>query len=58
VRRAYRQRPPPRLDGQSGVLVGIGGRLVCLDYVLRSDVFAGLYLKLLRGYALTAFPAR
>lgn len=24
----------PRLDGQSGVLVGLCGRLVCLDYVL------------------------
>jgi hypothetical protein len=44
----------PRLDGQSGVLVGIAGQLVCLDYVSRSDVFAGLYLKLLRGYALSA----
>lgn len=47
----------PRLDGQSGVLAGIGGRLVCLDYVSRSDVFAGLYLKLLRGYALDAIEA-
>jgi hypothetical protein len=44
----------PRLDGQAGVLVGIGGKLVCLDYVSRSEVFAGLYLKLLRGYALSA----
>ncbi len=44
----------PRLDGQAGVLVGIAGRLVCLDYVSRSEVFAGLYLKLLRGYALSA----
>ena len=44
----------PRLDGQAGVLVGIAGRLVCLDYVSRPDVFAGLYLKLLRGYALSA----
>ena len=44
----------PRLDGQSGVLVGIAGELACLDYVSRSDVFAGLYLKLLRGYALSA----
>jgi hypothetical protein len=44
----------PRLDGQAGVLVGIAGELVCLDYVSRSDVFAGLYLKLLRGYALSA----
>ena len=47
----------PRLDGQSGVLVGIGGRLVCLDYVSRSDVFAGLYPKLLRGYALDAIES-
>ncbi len=47
----------PRLDGQSGVLVGIGGRLACLDYVSRSDVFAGLYPKLLRGYALEALGA-
>src|SRR5436190_1252117 len=38
----------------AGALVGIAGRLVCLDYVSRSDVFAGLYLKLLRGYALSA----
>jgi len=44
----------PRRDGQSGVIVGIAGELVCLDYVSRSDVFAGLYLKLLRGYALSA----
>ena len=36
------------------MLVGIAGRLVCLDYVSRSEVFAGLYLKLLRGYALDA----
>ena len=44
----------PRLHGQSGVLVGIGGKIVFLDYVSRSDVFAGLYSKLLRGYALEA----
>ena len=44
----------PRLDGQAGALVGIAGELVCVDYVGRSDVFAGLYLKLLRGYALDA----
>jgi hypothetical protein len=25
-----------RLDGQTGVLVGIAGRLACLDYVSRS----------------------
>jgi hypothetical protein len=44
----------PRLDGQSGALVAIGGEVVCLDYVSRSDVFAGLYAKLVRGYALDA----
>jgi hypothetical protein len=44
----------PRLDGQAGAIVGVAGRLVCLDYVSRSDVFAGLYMKLLRGYALSA----
>jgi hypothetical protein len=44
----------PRLDGQAGAIVGIAGELTCLDYVSRSEVFAGLYLKLLRGYALSA----
>lgn len=44
----------PRLHGQSGAIVGIAGELVCLDYVGRADVFAGLYAKLLRGYALDA----
>jgi ARG and Rhodanese-Phosphatase-superfamily-associated Protein domain len=47
----------PRLEGQAGVLAGIGGRIACLDYVSRSDAFAGLYLKLLRGYALDAIEA-
>ncbi len=59
----YRKRRPmldlylqklPRLDGQSGALIGIAGQIVCLDYVSRPDVFAGLYAKLLRGYALDA----
>ncbi len=44
----------PRLHGQCGAIVGIGGKVVCLDYVSRPDVFAGLYAKLLRGYALDA----
>jgi hypothetical protein len=47
----------PRLEGQAGALVGIAGRLVCLDYVSRPEVFAGLYRKLLRGYALDALEA-
>jgi ARG and Rhodanese-Phosphatase-superfamily-associated Protein domain len=47
----------PRAEGQSGVLVGIGGRISWLDYVSRSDVFAGLYAKLLNGYALDAIGA-
>lgn len=44
----------PRQNRQCGVLVGIAGRVVCLDYVSRPDVFASLYAKLLRGYALDA----
>jgi hypothetical protein len=44
----------PRLDGQAGALVALAGKVVCLDYVSRSDVFAGVYAKLLRGYALDA----
>jgi hypothetical protein len=38
--------------------VCLAGRVVCLDYVSRSEVFAGLYAKLLRGYALDALEAR
>ena len=44
----------PRVEGQGGALVAYSGSLSCLDYVGRSDVFAGLYAKLLRGYALEA----
>jgi len=44
----------PRAAGQAGAVAVIGGRLACLDYVSRPDVFAGLYSKLLRGYALDA----
>jgi hypothetical protein len=44
----------PRLGGQSGALVAVAGEPVCLDFVSRPDVFAGLYKKLLRGYALQA----
>jgi hypothetical protein len=44
----------PRRDGQCGSIVCVGGRVVCLDFVSRSDVYAGLYAKLLRGYALDA----
>jgi hypothetical protein len=44
----------PRLGGQSGALVAVAGEPVCLDFVSRPDVFAGLYRKLLRGYALQA----
>jgi hypothetical protein len=44
----------PRRDGQCGSIVSLAGRVVCLDYVSRSDVYAGLYPKLLRGYALDA----
>lgn len=44
----------PRRPGQCGTIVCLAGRVVCLDYVSRSEVFAGLYAKLLRGYALDA----
>ena len=47
-------RALPRLDGQCGALVAVAGEIGCLDYVGRSDVFAGLYGKLLRSYALEA----
>lgn len=47
----------PRRDGQCGSIVCIGGRVVCLDFVSRSDVYAGLYSKLLRGYALDAIES-
>jgi ARG/rhodanese/phosphatase superfamily protein len=48
----------PRVDGQCGVIAAIGGRVACLDYVGRADVFAGLHAKLLRGYALDALEHR
>jgi ARG and Rhodanese-Phosphatase-superfamily-associated Protein domain len=44
----------PRRPGQSGAIVCVAGRVVCLDYVSRSEVYAGLHAKLLRGYALDA----
>lgn len=47
----------PRAPGQAGVIAAVAGRLVCLDYVSRPEVFAGLYGKLLRGYALDALEA-
>jgi len=43
-----------RRDGQCGSIVCLAGRVVCIDFVGRSDVYAGLYSKLLRGYALDA----
>lgn len=50
-------RALPRRPGQCGTIVCLGGRVVCLDYVSRSEVFAGVYAKLLRGYALDALEA-
>jgi hypothetical protein len=44
----------PRREGQCGSIVCVAGRVVCVDYVSRSDAYAGLYTKLLRGYALDA----
>lgn len=51
-------RALPRRPGQCGTIVCLAGRVVCLDYVSRSEVFAGIYAKLLRGYALDALEAR
>jgi hypothetical protein len=48
----------PREDGQCGMIAAIGGKIACLDFVGRADVFAGLYAKLLRGYALDALEHR
>ena len=44
----------PRRQGQCGSIVCVAGRVVCLDFVGRPDVYAGLHTKLLRGYALDA----
>src|SRR5262249_7364755 len=47
----------PCRAGQCGSLVGISGEFVCLDLISRPDVYARLYTKLLRGYALDAIEA-
>jgi hypothetical protein len=47
-------RALPRQPRQTGVIACLGGRAVCLDYVSRSEVYAGLHAKLVRGYALDA----
>ncbi len=41
-------------EGQTGLLVLIGDRVVGLDYVSRPEAFAELYPKLLKSYALDA----
>src|SRR4051794_30511995 len=56
----------PRHDGQCGAVACIGGRVTCVDWVSRSDAWASLHAKLVRGYALDAieqprrapFPSR
>jgi hypothetical protein len=56
----------PRQDGQCGAVACIGGRVTCVDWVSRSDAWASLHAKLVRGYALDAieqprrapFPSR
>lgn len=48
----------PRIDGQCGSIVCVAGQIVCLDFVGRADVYAGLHAKLLRGYALDAIEHR
>ena len=44
----------PLHPGQSGALLAIGDRGLCLDYVSRPDAFQRLYPKLLEGYLLDA----
>jgi hypothetical protein len=44
----------PRQKAQCGAIVCVAGKVVCLDFVSRSDIYAGLYAKLLRGYAMDA----
>src|SRR5215210_8121717 len=59
-------RALPRQDGQCGAVACIAGRVTCVDWVSRSDVWASLHAKLVRGYALDAieqprrapFPSR
>src|SRR4051812_33266497 len=56
----------PRHHGQCGAVACIGGRVTCVDWVSRSDAWASLHVKLVRGYALdaiepprrTALPSR
>src|SRR4051794_332361 len=56
----------PRQDGQCGAVACVGGRVTCVDWVSRSDAWASLHAKLVRGYALdaieqprrAAFPSR
>jgi len=44
----------PRQDRQCGAVACIGGRVTCVDWVSRSDAWASLHAKLVRGYALDA----
>jgi len=47
----------PLQPGQSGAVLALAGRVVCLDAVSRPAAFARLYPKLLRGYVLDALEA-
>ena len=47
----------PCQSGQCGSIVGVAGEIVCLDFISRVDVYARVYAKLLRGYALEAIEA-
>ena len=44
----------PLAPGQSGALLALGERRLCLDYLSRPTAFARLYPKLLEGYLLDA----
>jgi len=44
----------PLVPGQSGAVLALGGRVVCLDYLSAPRAFRRLYPKLLSGYLLDA----
>lgn len=46
-----------RRDGQTGMVVAVGGTVGVCDVVSRADVFAALHGRLVQGYALDALEA-
>jgi hypothetical protein len=45
-------------EGQIGVIVGMGGKLVAFDFLASKKNFSKIFNKLLNGYALDALEAR